>query len=173
MMRMGLYVCAMLLLNCTQVWAAGFQMLEPAPAPPLTARDLDHVKKSLSDYRGKVVLVNFWASWCPPCRQEMPSIERLRQRMANRPLVILGVDSGETLEEVNAFLLGMKLGFPILLDPESLNAHRWKVFALPTSFLLDAEGRIRYSLAGPTEWDTGETLTLIQKLLDELPPVIQ
>jgi thiol-disulfide isomerase/thioredoxin len=169
MKHLGLIVGAMLLLNGAQGFAAGLQAREPAPAPALVARDLANVEKSLSDYRGRVVLVNFWATWCPPCRQEMPSMEKLRQKMAGRPLVILGVDSGETLAEVNAFLPSMKLEFPILLDPESLNTRRWKVFALPTSFLLDAQGRVRYSLAGAIEWDTGEVQTLIEKLLNEVP----
>jgi len=169
MKHLGLIVGAMLLVPGAQGFAAGFQAREPVPAPALVARDLSNVEKSLSDYRGRVLLVNFWATWCPPCRQEMPSMEKLRQKMAGQPLVILGVASGETLADVNAFLPSMKLEFPILLDPESLNTRRWKVFALPTSFLLDAEGRVRYSLSGAIEWDTGEVQTLIEKLLNDVP----
>lgn len=94
-------------------------------------------------------------------------MERLRQKMAGRPLVILGVNSGESPDEVNDFLTGMKIEFPILLDLDSANARRWKVFALPTSFLVDAEGRVRYSLAGAVEWDSDEALERIEKLLAE------
>lgn len=94
-------------------------------------------------------------------------MERLRQKMAGRPLVILGVNSGESTDEVNAFLPGMKIEFPVLLDSSSANARRWKVFALPTSFLVDAEGRVRYSLSGAVEWDSDEALERIEMLLAE------
>jgi thiol-disulfide isomerase/thioredoxin len=157
-----------LLLNCgTQ--AAGFEKRAATPAPELQAQDLAGAPKTLADYRGKVVLLNFWASWCPPCLREMPSMERLRVKMAGRPLAIVALDSAEAPEEVNAYLSRMTLGFPILLDPDGSNTRRWKVFALPTTFLLDAEGRVRYVLTGPTEWDEGEALAVIESMLAELP----
>jgi thiol-disulfide isomerase/thioredoxin len=149
--------------------AAGFQAQDSIPAPALVARDLAGVERTLADYRGKVVLLNFWATWCPPCRREMPSMERLRVKMQGRPLEILALDSVEPVEDVKAFLEIMELGFPILLDPEGVNTKRWKVFGLPTSFLLDAQGRIRYTLSGPVEWDEGEALQIIESLLAELP----
>lgn len=156
-----------LLLNCgTQ--AAGFEVRAATPAPELQAQDLAGAPKNLANYRGKVVLLNFWASWCPPCLREMPSMERLRMKMTGRPLAIVALDSAETPAEVNAYLSRMKLGFPILLDPDGSNTKRWKVFALPTSFLLDADGRVRYVLTGPTEWDEGEALGVIESLLAEL-----
>lgn len=147
------------------VQAAGFEPRAATPAPELAARDLAGASRTLADYRGKVVLLNFWASWCPPCLREMPSLERLRARMAGRPLEIVALDSAETADEVKAYLSRMALGFPVLLDPDGSNTRRWKVFALPTSFLLDAEGRVRYVLTGPTEWDEGEALTVIESLL--------
>jgi peroxiredoxin len=149
--------------------AAGFEVRSATPAPELRAADLKGAQKTLADYRGKVVLLNFWGSWCPPCLREMPSMERLRVKMAGRPLAIVAIDSAETADEVNAFLSRMKLGFPILLDPEGDNTKRWKVFALPTTFLLDAEGRVRHVLTGPTEWDEGEALEIIESLLAEIP----
>ena len=149
--------------------AAGFEARDATPAPELKAQDLAGVTKTLADYRGKVVLLNFWASWCPPCLREMPSMERLRVKMAGRPLTIVALNSAENPKEVNAYLSKMKLGFPILLDPDGSNTQRWKVFALPTTFLLDASGRIRYVLTGPTEWDEGEALEKIEALLAEVP----
>ena len=136
----------------------------------MKGHDLAGAAKTLADYRGKVVLLNFWASWCPPCLREIPSMERLRIRMAGRPLAIVALDSAEAQEDVDAFLSRMKLGFPVLLDPDGSNTRRWKVFALPTSFLLDAEGRVRYVLTGPTEWDEGEALAVIESLLAEQAP---
>jgi thiol-disulfide isomerase/thioredoxin len=149
--------------------AAGFEARDAAPAPELKANDQAGVPRTLADYHGKVVLLNFWASWCPPCLREMPSLERLRARMAGRPLAIVAISSAETPEEVGAYLSKMTLGFPILLDPDSDNTRHWKVFALPTTFLLDAEGQVRYVLTGPTEWDEGEALKLIESLLDVSP----
>lgn len=167
-MKRLLLACAMGLLLNTGAQAAGFEARAATLAPELQARDLTGAPKTLADYRGKVVLLNFWASWCPPCLREMPSMERLRMKMTGRPLAIVALDSAETPAEVNAYLSRMKLGFPILLDPDGSNTKRWKVFALPTSFLLDAEGRVRYVLTGPTEWDEGEALGVIESLLAEL-----
>lgn len=151
------------------VQAATFEERPAVPALELKAQDLSGASKTLADYRGKVLLLNFWASWCPPCQREMPSMERLRLKMGGRPLAVVAIDSAETREEVDAFLAKMKVGFPILLDPEGSNTKRWKVFALPTTFLLDASGRIRHVLTGPTEWDEGEALVRIEALLAELP----
>lgn len=147
--------------------AAGFEARAARPAPELKARDMNGAPRTLADYRGKIVLLNFWASWCPPCLREMPSMERLRLKMAGRPLEIVALASAESSEDAQAFLSKMKLGFPILLDPDSSNTRRWKVFALPTSFLLDARGRVRYVLTGPTEWDEGEALKIIESMLAE------
>ena len=147
--------------------AAGFEARAAKPAPELKAHDLTGAAKSLANYRGKVVLLNFWASWCPPCLREMPSMERLRLKMAGRPIEIVALASAESAGDVKDFLSKMQLGFPILLDPEGSNTKRWKVFALPTSFLLDAKGRVRYVLTGPTEWDEGEVLSIIETLLSE------
>lgn len=152
--------------------AAGFEARPATAAPELHARDLNGAPRTLADYRGKVVVLNFWASWCPPCLREMPSLERLREKMAGRPLEIVALDSAETADEVKAYLARMQLGFPVLLDPDGSNTRRWKVFALPTTFLLDAEGRVRYVLTGPTEWDEGEALQVIESLLLENSKVL-
>ena len=148
--------------------AAGLESRPAQAAPAFLAKDMAGQSHTLADYRGKVVLLNFWASWCPPCRHEMPSIERLRIKMAGRPLVILALDSVEPVEDVQAFLTTMKLGFPILLDPEGENTRRWIVYALPTTFLLDKAGRIRQVLKGGAEWDEGEALEAIEGLLQEI-----
>jgi peroxiredoxin len=150
--------------------AAGFEARPALPAPELKARDLTGASRTLADYRGKVVLLNFWATWCPPCQREMPSLERLRTRMAGRPLEIVAISSAETPEEVKAYLSKMKLGFPVLLDTDSSNTRRWKVFALPTTFVLDAEGRVRQVLTGPAEWDEGEALAVIETVLAHPAP---
>ncbi len=168
-MKRLLLACAMGLLLNGGAQAAGFETRAATPAPELKAQDLTGATRTLADYRGKVVLLNFWASWCPPCLREMPSMERLRVKMGGRALAIVALDSAETPEEVRAYLSRMELGFPILLDPDGSNTKRWKVFALPTTFLLDAQGRVRYVLTGPTEWDEGEAFEVIESLRAELP----
>jgi len=170
-MKQLLVILALGLLLMPGTYAAGFEARAATPAPILNARDLDGAPRSLADYRGKVVLLNFWASWCPPCLREMPSMERLRLKMAGRPLEIVALASAEGPNDVKPFLSKMKLGFPILLDADGSNTKRWKVFALPTSFLLDAKGRVRYVLTGPVEWDEGEALRIIESMLAE-PPVM-
>ena len=163
---MGLTVCLLWIANAG---AAGFETRAASPAPELKAHDLTGASRTLADYRGKVVLLNFWATWCPPCQREMPSLERLRTKMAGRPLEIVAISSAETPGEVNAYLSKMKLGFPVLLDTDSSNTRRWKVFALPTTFVLDAKGRVRHVLTGPAEWDEGEALAVAESMLAELP----
>jgi len=163
--RRILTVLAVGLLWIVGAGAAGFETRAASPAPELKAHDLTGASRTLADYRGKVVLLNFWATWCPPCQREMPSLERLRTRMAGRPLEIVAISSAETPDEVNAYLSKMKLGFPVLLDTDSSNTRRWKVFALPTTFVLDAEGRVRHVLTGPAEWDEGEALAVVESML--------
>lgn len=146
---------------------AEFRKLEPMVPPVLETIDLTGSKHDLAAYKGQVVLINFWASWCPPCRKEMPSMQRLMQKTSGKSFVILAVDSGESRDEAEPFLKEMRPDFPILLDPESEMARRWKVFAMPTSFLIDKQGRIRYVLPGATEWDESDSWRLIQELLAE------
>jgi peroxiredoxin len=164
----GLKLAILGLMLSLSAHGAGLEPRAKQEAPAMRAVDLQGQTRSLADYRGRVVLLNFWATWCPPCRHEMPSMERLRRNMAGRPLEILAVDSAETPEEVQAFLKTLDLGFPILLDPDGQNTRRWKVNALPTTFLLDGEGRIRYVLKGGAEWDEGEALQAIETLLAEI-----
>lgn len=164
-----LSVLAMGLFWISGAGAAGFETRAALPAPALKAYDLAGAPKSLDEYRGRMVVLNFWATWCPPCQREMPSLERLRTRMAGRPLEVVAMSSAETADEVKAYLSKMKLGFTVLLDADSSNTRRWKVFALPTTFILDAEGRIRHVLTGPTEWDQGEALAVIESMLAGMP----
>lgn len=168
MSRLFALIAFVLLLMTSQSFAAGgFRQLDPVAPPDLALNALAGDRQNLNDYKGKVVLVNFWATWCPPCRREMPSMQRLKEKMSGRSFVMLGVDSAEQREEVEDFLKTVKVDFPILLDPDSVATRRWKVFALPTSFLVDRNGKVRYSISGPTEWDEGEAMKLIESLLQE------
>jgi thiol-disulfide isomerase/thioredoxin len=119
----------------------------------------------LAGLRGQAVLVNFWASWCPPCVREMPSMQRLQEKLAGRPFRVLAVNMGETEAEIAAFLRRMKVDFPVLLDRSGEALKRWKVFVFPTSFVLDPAGQIRYGVFGEIEWDSAEVVRLIEELM--------
>lgn len=129
--------------------------------------DLKGKKHSLSDYRGKVVLVNFWASWCPPCIREMPELQKLKKHFADRPFEILTINVAEPEDRISQFSRSIKLNLPVLLDVSSKTYHRWDVNILPTSFLIDGGGQIRYRARGNPGWDGRETLSVINALLAE------
>lgn len=141
--------------------------LTPQPAPALKLKDLDGTLNDLASLRGKVVLINFWATWCPPCRREMPSMERLRQILANEAFVVLAVDVGENADTIETFTsqLDTTPGFPILLDTTSRTMRAWKVAGLPTTYLVDTRGRIVASAVGGREFDHPEIVKAIRNLL--------
>lgn len=121
----------------------------------------------LAQLKGKVVLVNFWASWCPPCVHEMPSMAMLKQTLENKPFEILAVNLGESKEAIAEFQDKHPLNFPILLDTGGQAVKDWQVFAYPSSYLIDAQGQIRYALFGGTDWMEKHHLEKINQLLDE------
>ncbi len=121
----------------------------------------------LEDYKGKVVFLNFWATWCPPCREEMPSMERLYRRYKNGGLVVLAVSvDAEGKPIVVPFVQEHKFSFPIGLDPKMELAERYSVRALPSSFLVDREGVLVAQALGPRKWDGKAAHALIEALLD-------
>ncbi len=159
------WLLPLLALLAPAIQAAEFIKVDNVVPPPLVLKDAKGKSYSLDAYKGKVVLVNFWATWCPPCREEMPSMQRLKEKMSGRPFVMLGVNSGEPPAELEEFLKVVKVDFDILLDTDSAATKRWKIFGLPTSFLVDREGKVRYSLTGTTEWDGDEAVALIEEML--------
>lgn len=146
--------------------------LEPrdSPAPVLVAESLTGEPRRLDEYRGRVVLLNFWATWCPPCVREMPSLQRLQRRMAGRPFAVVAVNSMESREDVEAFMARMNLNLMVWLDPKGDNTRRWKIRSLPVSFLIDAGGQIRYQLRGAEEWDSDAMIARIETVLPMADP---
>jgi peroxiredoxin len=134
----------------------GAQELRPwrggGNAPPLVLQDLEGRTHRLEDYRGKVVLINFWATWCDPCRAEMPALNKLRASLAGHPFAVLAVNLAESEGRVRRFMEQVPLDFPVLLDRDSGVAKAWKARVLPVSFVVDTEGRIRYSALGEIDW---------------------
>jgi peroxiredoxin len=134
-------------------------------APALELEDVHGKRHRLADYAGKVVLVNFWATWCEPCREEMPSMERLRARLQDRPFVILAVNVGEGARATSAFGEKMRLNFPLLVDRDTKTTRSWGARILPASFVLGADGRIRYSYLGALDWSDPQIKAAIERLL--------
>jgi peroxiredoxin len=114
-----------------------------APAPDFTLKDLSGNDVALSNHKGHVVLINFWATWCGPCLVEMPAIERRYEALKDKGFVVLAVDDDEAITEVSAFTHELDLTFPVLLDPGAMVNDLYRVRGLPTSFVVDREGVIR------------------------------
>jgi len=169
MKSLAITFVAIICLAIAQV--ANSRELSPYTAQPATATfdlpDLNGQQHKLDDYRGQVVLVNFWASWCPPCIQEMPVLERLKQKLTDLPFEILAVNVGEPKYRVWKFAKLIGFGLPVLLDTRKDTFNSWGVSVLPTSFLLDRQGRIRYRVQGDIEWESEDVVALIETLINE------
>jgi len=135
-------------------------------APNFSLAMLGGGKKALADYRGKVVLVHFWATWCLACRHEMPQIEQLWQRYRDDGLVVLGVnvDRGN-LAGVRRFVRERDLNFPSVLDPGGAVRNRYEVRALPTTYLIDQDGKIIGRIIGERKWNTRQAAAMVDEIL--------
>jgi peroxiredoxin len=152
-------------LICTVAVAADLKLWTGGSPPALELRELGGRTHRLVDYRGKVVLVNFWATWCAPCRDEMPSIQGLKERMKGKPFAVLAVNLDEPESRIRQFLSRMKVDFTILLDPEKRTARAWNARILPASFVVGPDGRIRYAVVGEINWDNEHVVSRISELL--------
>ena len=135
------------------------------PTPALELKDLGGQAHRLQDYRGKVVLLNFWATWCGPCRDEMPSIGELRKKLAGRPFSVLAVNVDEPDSRVRKFLTEVPLEFPVVLDEGGRTTKAWNVRILPASYLVGPDGRIRYAVIGELDWGSERVVRMITELL--------
>jgi thiol-disulfide isomerase/thioredoxin len=147
-----------------------FTPVASAAPPALELRDMEGRLHRLADYRGKVVLINFWATWCEPCREEMPSMQTLKQRMdrlAKGAFVVLAVNHAENEARVAQFLKQQPLDFPVLLDPFSEAWRAWKPGLLPASYLVGRDGRLRYRVLGELDWAGAEAEAMVARLLKE------
>ena len=139
-------------------WAGG-------KTPPLELADPEGAVHRLADYRGKVVLVNFWATWCAPCRAEMPSLERLRASLEGRPFAVLAVNVGENPRAAREFADKLPVRFTILMDRDVRATKAWGAKLLPVSFLVGPDGSIRYSYLGDLDWSSAQVREKVESLL--------
>ena len=136
----------------------------------LNLPDLFGQQRNLDEFSGKVLLVNFWASWCRPCIEEVPGIRRLIEAMADVPFAVIGVNVGEAERRVQATVKRLRMEFPILLDKDSAVFKDWGGNVLPTAYVLDGSGRVRYVGRGPVEWDRVDIVAMLVHLTEQPPP---
>lgn len=140
---------------------------ERKQAPEVSLSDSQGRHLNTRSLHGKVILLNFWATWCPPCVEEIPSLNRLKTHYEGRDLRIVSVDYRETEQEMQAFLKDIPVDFPVLMDRDGLTSLAWQVFSFPSSFIIDRQGRIRYSANRAINWDNQEVVQVIDALLAE------
>ena len=147
-----------------QAQGSGMSPIPALPsAPTLRLEDMDGQVVDLASYRGRVVLVNFWATWCPPCRAEFPSLGRVRHLFSPSDFEVIAVNVGEEAETVFSFAGSPE--FPVLFDKNSQTMATWPVKGLPTTFLVDRQGRLALKATGGREFDDPLIVNLIKGLL--------
>lgn len=166
MFRRILVIVSLLLLS-----SAGTGLSEASDigkaAPVFELKDLEGKKVSLADFKGKVILLNFWATWCAPCKAEMPSIENLYKRFKDKGLIVIGVSVDNSETTVRSFVKEKGLTFPILLDKgKEVSFDDYGVIGLPVTFLIDKKGIIVDKVFGERQWDSEEAKEKIKRLLE-------
>lgn len=135
------------------------------PAPDFELRDSKGNLWRLSDLRGKVVFINFWATWCTSCKAEMPYKERLYEKMKGRPFQMLGILFRDDPRNLAEYFQKYKVSLPTLISPDNEVAKMYGITGVPETFIIDKEGIIREKMVGPRQWDSPETIALIEKWL--------
>jgi thiol-disulfide isomerase/thioredoxin len=138
--------------------------------PPFSGITLDARQLSMTEYRGKVIVLNFWASWCLECRPEMPMLERLQREFASKGLAIVGVNARENREAVRRYAKELGLTFPLVFDPDGKINALYGVIGLPTTFVVGRDGRAMAFAVGPRPWESAAGRALIEALLAERAP---
>ena len=168
MASVGTFLLGVPVVSNAKEAAARFAAWKGGATPPLVLKDRKGRTHDLAAYRGKVVLVNFWATWCEPCRDEMPSLEELQDRLKGRPFVLLTVNMEESDAKVTGFLQSTMLmedSLVVLFDRFGTAAKDWKARMLPVSFLIGPDGRIRETLLGAANWSAKEVVSQIERLM--------
>jgi peroxiredoxin len=165
-MRYLLIALSFLLLTAEAPSPWSIDELPGKKAPEFTLKDVNGKSLSLSSLKGNVVLVSFWATWCPPCRDEMPSLNRLYRSTRDKGFVVVAVSTDRGASTVKDFLGKVLVDFPVLLDSGSKVAKEFKVFSLPTTFLLNRDGIIVQKFLGEEEWDSPKMRGKINALLN-------
>ena len=136
-------------------------------APPMELPDLNGKQHRLFDYRGSVVLINFWATWCPPCIHELPTLQKLKEELRGERFEILAVNLGEDADTIRAFQqeFDIEMGFPVLLAREESILDQWKIQGLPMSYIIDRHGQQAYEALGPRDFADAHIVVRLRKLM--------
>ncbi len=134
-------------------------------APALKLKTIDNQEIDLAALKGRIVIVNFWATWCAPCVAEMPSLQALGARLGEKNAVVLGVNYHESPQKISDFLAKHPVTFPLLRDPWQEASGEWKVRVLPTTFIVDAAGVLRYRVVGEVDWGSKDVADRLKKIL--------
>ena len=143
------------------------EMKERMPAPDFTLLDPDGKKVSLKDFRGKVVFLNFWATWCASCRDEMPAMQRLYKEFGGRGFEIIGVNVKDKRPDALAFVKRLQITYPILFDPRGEVGELYGAYGMPLSYLIDRNGIVVARLLGDADWYTPGARNVIRALVEE------
>ena len=150
------------MLYLTNLYATEIQTLprldKPFAAADFTLEGEDEKKYHLSDFRGQVVVLNFWATWCPPCRQEMPSMERAWKKLKGKGVVFLGVNVGEDRDTIFEFFSQYPVSFPLPMDLNGSVIKKYPVTGLPTTYIINPAGKVTHRAVGSREWDNPQMI---------------
>ena len=145
----------------------GVIKVPPAKDPvKINLKDVNGKNTSLSDFKGKIVFLNFWTTWCPTCRIEMPSMEKLHQKLKNKDFAMVTINLQESVSQVKSFFEEFKLTFTALLDSTGEVGASFGIRSIPTTYILDKTGRIIGLVSGPREWDSKAAIALFENLID-------
>ncbi len=178
----GIVLFILVLSAMNTAWAG--KIMYPITAEPqadgFSLSTVDGAVISLDDYAGKFVLLNFWAAWCAPCRREMPSLSNIHDQFTGKGLEVVGVHVGPSLADVRNFLDKVPVNFTVLIDKD-MSLASWGVLGLPTTFLINPDGRLVYKVTGERQWDSPEIVEFLTGVMvshghlmaDESPAAMQ
>jgi len=158
----------LLAISCLVAWSVSVESgSPPVPAPNFTLKSLDGKNIKLSELTGNVVLVNFWASWCGPCRKEMPFLNAIHNKYKPLGFTVLGINVEEQVENAKAFLADRPVDFPILLDSNNQVSKLYDVIAMPSTVVIDRDGNIRFIHHGYQSGDEVKYRNMVKTLIRE------
>jgi len=163
-----IFLVIFLIIFSAQVFAMGERPRKDVArqeAIDFTLQDLNGVERTLSDYRGKVVFLNFWATWCPPCRTEMPSMQKLHEKLMSDDFVMLAVGLDKSRRKIRDFIREGKYTFTVLVDSENRVARKYRVTGIPTTYIIDKNGAVVLKEVGARDWATAEVVLMIKGML--------